>query len=235
MIRGLHVTITGEELINRLSGRIEQHEARVTALDARLEARRDDLPFDIRDEDGWKTVPELRAERAHYAGRAATLALLRDSVVADEEYVLGKIDMQLAELITVDHIDYDEIPVIPVKQLPRTVDGLKLTFSGEELRERLAERINERERRADWWAKEAERSTEEDIVERPVLPTHMCRNEADEERWYAEVLTFIRDHVDGGASYSLSEDDLHFSELLPERPEPVGPCDDDVAVGMIEA
>lgn len=235
MIRGLHVTITGEELINRLSGRIDQHETRVARLDERLEARRDDLPFDIRDEDGWKTVPELRAEREHYAARAATLSLLRASIVDEERYVLGKIDMQLAELITVDHIDYDEVPTLPVKPPAKTIDGLKLTFSGGELRDRLTARIAERQRRAEWWENESARQVEDATVERPVLPAHMCKNEAQEERWCADVLMLIQEHLDAAATYRLNEDDLHFGELLPEKPVPQGPCEDDLAVDMIES
>jgi hypothetical protein len=210
MIRGLQVTITGEDLSRRLTDRIRTHEARVATLDARLEARRDDLPFDIRDEDGFKTVPELRAEREHYAARAATLALLRESLVMEERYVLGKIDMQLAELITVDHIDYDEIPTMPVKQPAEIINGLKLTFSGEELRERLKERLEERQRRAEWWEKESARTPEEQTIGRPLMPTHICKNEAEEERWCADVLTWIREHVDAAATYRLAEDDLHF-------------------------
>lgn len=235
MIHGLQVTITGEELRRRLFDRIQTHEARVAALDERIDARRGDQPFDVRSEDAFKTVPELRAEREHYAARAATLALLRDSIVIEERYILGKLDLQLAELITVDHIEHDEIPYAPVTDQVKAVDGLKLTFSGEELRERLAERIAIRQRRAARWTYESTRTVEDQTEERPLLPEHMCKNEAAEEKWCEDVLAFVRDHLDPAAVYRLGQDDLDFGELLPDKPIPIGPCDEPVPVAMIDS
>ncbi|MGH7947359.1 MAG: hypothetical protein ACREF9_20490 [Opitutaceae bacterium] len=46
----------------------------------------------------------------------------------------------------------------------------------------------------------------------------MCENEAERHEWRAEVLAFIRDHVDSTEVYRLGESDLAFGELLPEKP-----------------
>ena len=45
----------------------------------------------------------------------------------------------------------------------------------------------------------------------------MCDNEAEQHDWRPDVLEFIRDHVDPREAYQLSEADLVFSELRPER------------------
>ena len=44
--------------------------------------------------------------------------------------------------------------------------------------------------------------------------------EHEEQRhvWRAEVLEFIRDHIDPQETYRLSADDLEFGELLPSKP-----------------
>src|SRR5918995_1749610 len=66
MIRGLQITLTGEELSRRIGERIRVHEIAISALDARLEQRRGDQEFDVRAEDGFKTVGELEKERQQY-------------------------------------------------------------------------------------------------------------------------------------------------------------------------
>jgi hypothetical protein len=50
------------------------------------------------------------------------------------------------------------------------------------------------------------------------MPEHICENEEERHEWRAEVLAFIRDHIEPGAVYRLSEADLLFAELLPEKP-----------------
>jgi hypothetical protein len=98
------------------------------------------------------------------------------------------------------------------------VDGLKLTLTAEELRKRLTERIDVHERRAKYWQKEAKRTPEEQTEENPVLPPEMCDNEAEQELWRAETLTFVRDHLEPAAVYRLDAGDLEFGEVLPEKP-----------------
>ena len=98
------------------------------------------------------------------------------------------------------------------------IEGLKLTMTGEEIRAALDARIRIHERREAHWRHEAGRTPESQTDEYPLLPEEMCENEADEERWRVEVLTFIRDHVDASDVYRLGPHDLVFGELLPEKP-----------------
>jgi hypothetical protein len=66
MIRGLQITIRGEELSHRIAERIRMHEVTTSALDMRIKQREGDQPFDVRPEDGFKTLGELENERQHY-------------------------------------------------------------------------------------------------------------------------------------------------------------------------
>jgi hypothetical protein len=42
------------------------------------------------------------AERQHYAGRASTLALLRDHILPAESYTLGQSDLRLIEMVAAE-------------------------------------------------------------------------------------------------------------------------------------
>jgi hypothetical protein len=95
------------------------------------------------------------------------------------------------------------------------IDGLKLTITGEELRSLLERRIDDHLRTADGWKREQERTPEQATDDEPLLPDHMCANEAERHEWRAEVLEFLRDHIDAKETYRLGEDDLAFGELLP--------------------
>ena len=97
-------------------------------------------------------------------------------------------------------------------------DGLKLTFSGGELRTLLGARIADHRQRADRWTHEKLRTPEDDTEDAPLLPDHICTNEAERHAWRAEVLQFIRDHVEAAETYRLSAADLEFGELLPSKP-----------------
>jgi hypothetical protein len=99
------------------------------------------------------------------------------------------------------------------------VDGLKLTIRGEEIRKLLEQRIDDHQRRARWWKREQARTPAEQTEEHPLLPDHMCENEAERQSWRAEVLGFIRDHIESAEVYRLGEADLEFAELLPEKPD----------------
>ena len=98
------------------------------------------------------------------------------------------------------------------------IDGLRLTIPGEELRRLLEERIEDHRHRAEDWKHEQARTPEEQTEESPLLPEQMCENEAERHEWRADVLEFIRDHIEGGEIYRLGEADLAFAELLPARP-----------------
>ena len=204
---------------DRISERIRTHEATIGALDVRIKRREGDLPFDVRVEDGMKTLGELESEREHHRGRVLRLTLLRDGLVADEIYALGSADLRLADLIPPDCPDASTIPderclddgrIVPI-------DGLKLTISGHELRSLLEQRMRDHERRAERWRDEQARTPEQETDE-PLLPDHICENEAERSDWQVGVLGFIRDHVEAASVYRLGGQDLAFGDLLPEKP-----------------
>ena len=83
------------------------------------------------------------------------------------------------------------------------IDGLKLMVTGEELQTLLAQRMEQHERSAERWRRELERRPEEQTDEQPVLPEHMCADEAERHEWRVDVLGFIRDHIDASEVYRL--------------------------------
>ena len=101
------------------------------------------------------------------------------------------------------------------------IDGLKLTFSGKELRKLLDERIADHNGSADHWRHQQSRTKENETEDEPLLPDHMCEHEMKRHEWRVEVLEFIRDHLEGEATYRLGADDLGFGELLPAKPESI--------------
>lgn len=101
------------------------------------------------------------------------------------------------------------------------IEGLKLTFSGEELRTLLEARMGHHEKCADRWDRERQRTPEEQSEDRPLLPESMCETEAARHVWRAAVLRFIRDHLEPDETYRLCTTDLGIAELLPSTPEPL--------------
>jgi hypothetical protein len=200
--------LRGDELSRRITERIRQHEATVSVLDARIARRAGDQPYDVRLNDGLETLGELLEERQRGRSRVSGLTLIRDNLVAREMYVLTKADLRLADLISPDPSDGSETPDSPpvLERDTLTIDGLRLTIAGEELRDCLDRRIREHRRRAERWRQQAE------------TPDHTCTNEAEQHDWRADVLEFIRDHIDRAVTYRLGEADLTFAELLPEKP-----------------
>jgi hypothetical protein len=98
------------------------------------------------------------------------------------------------------------------------IDGLKVTVTGQELRTLLEQRIEDHLRRAERWKREQARTPEDETEDEPLLPDHMCANEAQRHEWRADVLEFIRDHIESHEVYRLGEPDLEFGELLPDKP-----------------
>jgi hypothetical protein len=98
------------------------------------------------------------------------------------------------------------------------IDGLKLTLTGEDLRRLLHARAAAHRAAAAHWTREAERTVEDQTEEHPLLPQHMCEHEADRCAWRADVLDFIRDHLEPLEIYRLGESDLAFGDVLPARP-----------------
>jgi hypothetical protein len=83
---------------------------------------------------------------------------------------------------------------------------------------RESERRHDHRRRAERWKREQARTREQATEDEPLLPDHICANEAERHEWRAEVLGFIRNHIDSIEMYRLGEADLAFGELLPEKP-----------------
>jgi hypothetical protein len=98
------------------------------------------------------------------------------------------------------------------------IDGLTLTFSGEEIRTLLEQQMARHQERADWWTSETGRTPEDQTEDAPLLPEHMCEHEAERHAWRARVLAFIRDHLEPSETYRLGAADLAYGELLPEKP-----------------
>jgi hypothetical protein len=104
------------------------------------------------------------------------------------------------------------------------IEGLRLTVTGEELQALLEQRMEEHQRRAEHWKREQARTPEEETDDEPLLPDHLCENEAERHEWRADVLGFIRDHIDSSEVYRLGEVDLAFAELLPDKPNWLEQC-----------
>jgi len=98
------------------------------------------------------------------------------------------------------------------------IDGLKLTMTGQELRQRLDERVKDHERRAAFYKAEAKREPDPDDEDDFGLPEHMCEFQQEFHGWRAKALAYIREHVEGGEVYRLDQADLEFGEILPEKP-----------------
>jgi len=130
MIRGLQITIRGEELSIRMAERIRMHEAAIDALGARIKERAGDQPFDVRAEDGFKSLGELETEYQQYGDRVTHLMLLRDNLVPDELYTLSKSDLRMAELISPDFKEVsDSDPRVWLDNADeKAIDGLKVTI-----------------------------------------------------------------------------------------------------------
>ena len=98
------------------------------------------------------------------------------------------------------------------------IDGLKCTMTGEEIRALLDDRIGVHERRIEHWRRQLARTSEDQTEGAPLLPDHLCENEAEREEWHIDVLTFVREHIVPLEIYRLGPKDLEFGELLPEKP-----------------
>jgi hypothetical protein len=147
--------------------------------------------------------------------RAGQLALIRDHLVQGESYTLGLADLCVLDLV----------PGEATKDGANVIDGLKLRMTGVELRELLTDAAKARLRLADHWKREAARAP---VVtqkkDNSQLPGRICEKEAERQEWRAEVLTFLKSHVDESATYWLGRDDLEFGDLLPEDPDWLGEC-----------
>lgn len=221
MLRGLQVTMSGKELRERIQQRIRLHADKLSVLDDRIRKREGDQRFDVRLEDGHglASLGELEDEREHHWKRVEELTLFRERLTLGETFTLGLADLRAADLISPhggersrgSHDDVAEPKPIPI-------DGLKLTIAGERVRQLLERQIESRRACAARWKRELARTPAEQTEDEPLLPDHMCENEAERYEWRAEVLEFIREHIDATEVYRLGEADLTFGELLPDQP-----------------
>jgi hypothetical protein len=98
------------------------------------------------------------------------------------------------------------------------IAGLKLTMTGEELQGLMSERATAYRASAARWLRERDRTTADQTEDEPLLPDHICANEAERLEWRADVLEFVRDHLEPLEIYRLGEADLDFAEVLPPKP-----------------
>ena len=106
------------------------------------------------------------------------------------------------------------------------IDGLKVTVTGEELREALDECAARYRAAAAHWDHESKRTLEDQTEESPLWPQHMCKNEAARLEWRASVFAFLGERVEALEIYRLDRADLKYIGLLPAKPELVGPEED---------
>jgi len=105
------------------------------------------------------------------------------------------------------------------------IDGLKLTMTGEQLRTLMDERVTAHHLQAAHWTEEAARTRDDETPDRPLLPEHICENEAALSEWRGGRLRFLCEHLDPAEVYLLGERDLEFAGLLDEEPDLHGPDD----------
>ena len=104
IIRGVEITIRGEELIGKSDERIRVRQEAIAALDARIERRAGDLPFDTRADD-WTTVPKLETERRVHRDTVLRVSLIRNGPRPQELYSLSVADLRLAGVVAFDKND----------------------------------------------------------------------------------------------------------------------------------
>ena len=107
------------------------------------------------------------------------------------------------------------------------VEGLKLDVRAEELIARLDERVSAHRAKADAYGAQLRRlgeigpDPEDDNVVAELRGRGSPRRSLEQKHQLhtqrAALLTFMRDHLVAGEIYRLSEEDLRFAELLPDR------------------
>jgi hypothetical protein len=210
MVRGLVITMPAEDLASRIGERIRAHEAETAALQERIRRREGDMPYDVRVGDGLETFGELQSSLAFHSERARLADLRGADLVADDA---GAAQESGSGLIVESRRTAVASPFEA-----RTIQGLMLTMTGVELQDLLKDRIRSHRDCARRWKREEARTSEEATEDEPLLPTHMCGNEAERHEWRADVLRFIHDHIESAETYRLGEADLAFGELLPAKP-----------------
>ena len=104
MIDGLKIHMPAAELAMRLAERADWNDATAENYDRQRHKPASDR-VDPRVSDDM-----LQHEAAEHRGRAATLRLLRDHLVAGETYLLGERDLQFADLVPEFSLDMSMAP-----------------------------------------------------------------------------------------------------------------------------
>ena len=99
------------------------------------------------------------------------------------------------------------------------IDGLKVTITGEDLQKLLERRAASHRQRAANWLRELEPTPKDQKEDALPFPEQVCENEAERHEWRADMLEFLREHLEPMEVYRLGESDLEFGESLPEEPD----------------
>jgi hypothetical protein len=109
----------------------------------------------------------------------------------------------------------------------KVIDGLKLDVKSEELVARLDERIAVHRAKVEAYGAQLRKlgdigpdPDDDDVVAElrgGGSPRHGLERKHQRHIERVEWLTFVRDHLVSGEVYRMSEEDLRFAELLPDR------------------
>src|SRR5262245_44446726 len=105
------------------------------------------------------------------------------------------------------------------------IDGPKLTVTREGLQRMLEECAAEQRATAERWNRERTGTVDDQTERAPLLPNHMCDNEAERHDWRAGVLDLLREPSETGEIYRLAEsrpcfvpEIIQITTNRPERP-----------------
>jgi hypothetical protein len=104
IIRGIHLDVTGRELVVRLSDRIRWHHERIDALIAQMKKLRDvehEMVHDLIAALGRYDSPRTTLERKvrEHQERASFLTFVRDHLCPDDTYRLDAGDLRITEIL----------------------------------------------------------------------------------------------------------------------------------------
>jgi hypothetical protein len=94
------------------------------------------------------------------------------------------------------------------------IDGLKLTMTGEAIKQRLTDRIQQHAALVERYTKEREQGDPAGRLRR--VAERAYEYEIEQHTESIQTLTLIRDHVLDGETYLLGRRDLEFAEILRE-------------------
>lgn len=95
------------------------------------------------------------------------------------------------------------------------IDGLKITMRGEELKQKIGERIAHHNDEVRRFKAELARTPLEHTSDRPFLSASYCRSEMGRHSGRVTVLTLISSYLLADEVYLLNETDLRSADLWP--------------------